>query len=217
MALPDILPAETFVDRLRIRSVKWHLQRFDELSGLASGDVLAAQMSMPKWTGDVSLGPMYHADAAQVQALVESLDGPMRSFYLYAPQLPYPQHDPDGSNLGVSMPTLHTIGANNKSLRVTGLPNGYRLTVGDFLAFEYGANPVRRAFHRVVETVQASSGGLTPLFEVRPHLRPGVVTGLAVALRKPAAKVFIMPDTFDPGTAEGLITAGMSFQVMQRP
>lgn len=217
MALPEILPAPLFVDQLKIRSVRWQLQRFDEMSGLASGDVLAAESSAPKWSGDVVLAPMYHADAAQTQALVESLDGPMRSFYLYAPQLPYPQDDPDGSKLGAAAPTIHTVGANNKSLRITGLPNGYRLTVGDFLAFDYGVNPLRRAFHRVVETAQASSGGLTPLFEVRPHLRPGVVTGLAVALSKPAAKVFIMPDTFDPGTAEGVITSGMSFQVMQRP
>lgn len=236
MALQDPLPVEAFADLMRIASVKWQLQRFDELSGLGSGDVLAAQLSAPKWTGDVALGPMYHAQAAQVQALVESLDGPMRSFMLYAPQLPYPQSDPAGEVLGsgpslsldflsnvalvrslTSDATIDGVGSDNKSMRLRGLPPGYVLTVGDFLAFDYGVNPVRRAFHRIMETVTVGTAGHTTMFEVRPHFRPGVAAGLPVVLRKPAAKVFLVPGSFDPGTASGVITSGMSFQVMQRP
>lgn len=214
MAIPDILPLNTFADILKIRSVKWHLQRFDEISGLAGGDVLASQLMQPKWTADVTLAPMTYAEAAQVQALVESLDGPMRSFYLYAPQLPGPQADTGQSLSGV---TIGSIGSNNRSMTLAGLPEGFTVTVGDFLSFDYGTNPTRRAFHRIAETRTATALGNTSMFEVRPHFRPGREAGLAVTLRKPSAKVFIMPGTFDPGVSEGLFTTGMSFQVMQRP
>lgn len=214
MALPDILPLNTFADRLKIRSVVWQLQRFDEISGLAGGDILAAQLMQPKWSGTVTLAPMYHAEAAQVQALVESLDGPMRAFYLYAPQMPNPQAY-DGHDL--SGVTIGSVGSNNRAMTLAGLPEGFTVTVGDSLAFDYGSNPTRRAFHRILETRTATALGNTSLFEVRPHFRPGVQAGLAVTLIKPAAKVFIMPGSFNPGTAEGVVTSGMSFEVMQRP
>lgn len=217
MALTFPLSLNTFADKLRIATVRWELKRWDQLSGLGSGDVLAAQLAPPRIAGTVTLAPMYHDDAAEVQALVESLDGPLNSFFLYAPQKPFPRYDPDGSKLGSTTVTIHTVGSNNKSLRLQGLPSGYVLSTGDYLAFDYGSNPTRRAFHRIVETVTADGAGLSPLFEVRPHLRPGVTTTLAVTLKKPAAKVFIMPETFDPGTARAVITEGMQFEVMQRP
>lgn len=215
MALADPLPLNVFADRLPVETVKWRLRRSDELSGLGGGQILASELAPPLWAGEVSLGAVYHDAAAQLQALVETLDGSLRSFYLYAPQLPYPQADPTGALLGAATPTIHTLDANNKAMRLTGLPAGYELTHGDFLAFDYGTPP-RRAFHRIVEDATAGGTGITPLFEVRPHLRTGVATGLAVTLMKPAAKVFIMPDSFDPGEARGMVTTGMSFQVMQR-
>lgn len=217
MALVYPLSLSAFADNLDIQSVNWRLERYDELSGLGTGEVLSAQLAPPRIVGDVKLAPMYHNAASQVQALIESLDGAISSFYLYAPQQKYPQSDPDGAILGASTVAIHTIGGDNKSLRLAGLPAGFVLTLGDYLSFDYGSNPTRRAFHRVVETVVADGAGLSPLFEIHPHLRPGAVTGLIVALKKPAAKVFIVPGSFNPGTASGLVTDGMSFQVMQRP
>ena len=217
MALTFPLSLNSFADKLRITSVQWQLKRWDQLSGVGSGDVLAAQLAPPRISGTVTIAPMYHDDAAEVQALVESLDGPMQSFFLYAPQKAYPRYDPDGSKLGASTVTIHTVGSNNKSLQLQGLPSGYVMSTGDYLAYDYSMNPVRRGFHRISETVTTPGSGISPLFEVRPHLRPGTTTGLAVTLIKPAAKVFIVPETFDPGTARPIVTEGMQFEVMQRP
>lgn len=211
------LSLNDFADKLKISTVKWELKRWDQLSGLGTGDVLAAQLAPPRIVGTVTIAPMYHADAAQVQALVESLDGPLNSFYLFAPQLPYPQSDPDGSILASSEVKIKSVGSNNKSLALKGLPASYALTVGDMMAFDYGSNPTRRAFHRIVESATADGSGDTAEFEVRPHLRPGAAADIVVTLKKPAAKVFIVPDTFDPGTAADLFTRGMQFEVMQRP
>lgn len=219
MTLIFPLATSVFADRLRIQSVKWRLERYDELSGLGSGEPLSAQLAPPRWVGDVKLTSMTHAKAAQVQALIESLDGAANEFFLYSPQSPYPQSDPEGLILGSSTVTIHSLGANNKSLRLTGLPAGYTLTLGDMFSFSYGSNPVRQALHRIVETDFASGAGLTSMFEVRPHFRPGVATAIEVALKKPVAKVIIVPGTFDAGeiSAATALTEGMSFQVMQRP
>lgn len=208
---------ENLAEKLRIKAVRWQLQRFDEMSGLGSGDMLVAELAPPRIFADVTLMPMYHDEAAEVQALLDTLDGGMNDFYLWRPQQPLPKADPDGSILGASEPVINTLGVNNKSLSLSGLPVGYVITAGDALAFDYGSSPTRRAFHTATQTVTANGLGVTPNFEVRPHFRPGVSTGIAVALIRPAAKVFIVPGSFNPGTADGLITDGMSFQVMQRP
>src|SRR5690606_29871631 len=137
------------------------------------------------------------------------------SFYLYSPMNCYPAADPGGVILDASEVTIHTIGSNNRSLRLEGLPAGYVLTAGDALAFDYGASPVRRAWHRLAETVTASGSGLTPLFDLSTHLRPGATTGLAVTLKKPAAKMFRMPGPLS--VTHTHTDAIISFQAAQRP
>lgn len=215
MALPDPLPINTFADKLKIASVKWRLQEQQEVSGMASGQILVADLAPALWTAEVVLAPMYNEEAAQVQALIESLDGSLRSFYLYAPQRPGPQYDPKGTILGSSEPKIYALESGSKELQIYGLPEDYRLTIGDFFAFNYGS-PARRAFHRILTTVTADGSGITPVLEVRPYLRTGVANDIAITLVKPAAKVGIVPGSFDPGTSDAVITSGMGFSVMQR-
>lgn len=215
MALTFPLSLNDFADRLRIVSAPFVLEEQQELSGLASGDVLAAQLAPSRWTADVTLAAERHTKARAVQALIESLSGPIQSFYLYCPTNCYPAADPGGIILGANTVTIHTIGANNKSLRLAGLPAGYALGVGDALAFDYGSNPVRRAWHRLAEPAVAAGDGITPLFDLSHHLRPGVTTGLPVTLKKPAAKMFRVPGPLSVSHSGSFST--ISFQVMQRP
>ncbi|KAB2701311.1 hypothetical protein [Brucella lupini] len=217
MALTFPLSLAAFADKLQIETVKWRLAFQQETTGLGSGEVITADLAPPRWEGDVTLGPMYHDDAAAIQALIESLGGALSSFYLYAPQKAYPVKDPTGSIMGSSAPVIASVGANNKSLSVSGLPAAYQLSVGDLFAFSYGENPVRRNMHRLVEGVTATGGGTTSVFEVAPPFRPGVTAGLALTFIKPAIKVKILPGSFDEGTAQGLITQGMAFSVYQIP
>lgn len=215
--MADPLSLADFADKLPIQSIEWQLHRWDEFSGLGSGDVLAAQLAPPRWGAKVQLAPMNYARAAEVQALIEALDGALGNFYLYAPQKTHPQDDPTGSKLGSASPKINTLPADNQSMTLKDLPAGYKLTVGDFLSYSYGSDPVRRALLRVCSTVTADAGGFTPSFKVRPHIPTGTTVNVNVTLIKPAAKVFIVPGSFSPGTSRGLFTEGMSFEVMQRP
>ena len=206
----------SLADRLKISSVRWILQEQQEFSGLGSGEFLVADLAPRFWKADVSFATMSNDDAADFQADIETLDGAINAFYLYDPRKMFPRSDPDGSILGASAVQIATLGANNKSLSLSGLPSGYVLSKGDLFHFDYGASPVRRALHRIVETVVAGEAGVSPVFEVRPHFLPGVAAGLAIKLVKPAAKMRIVPGSFDAGTgALGGITSGMSFQAMQ--
>lgn len=216
MALADPLPLASFADLLPVASVKWKLREHQEISGLGSGQILVAELAPPLWTADVVLAAMRNEDAGKVQGLIESLDGGLRSFYLYAPQRIGPQSDPDGTLLSTSTVKIYSLDVNNKEMRLYGLPPGFVLSAGDFMSFDYGSNPTRRAFHRVLNTVTADGSGITPTFEVRPHLRSGVATDIVVTLVKASAKVMIVPGSFDPGTADPVVTTGMSFSAIQR-
>ncbi|OCP04996.1 MULTISPECIES: hypothetical protein [unclassified Ensifer] len=215
MALVFPRPVAEFADKLRLSSVKFWLDGQEEFSGLGSGEFLAADLGPKIWKADVTITELRHADASEVQALIESMDGSIGTFYLYDIRKQYPRLDRGGVTLGAANPVIASIGANRKSLSVSGLPAGYVLSVGDLFHFDYGSNPARRAFHRVAEVATANGSGITNPFEIRPHLKAGAAVGQAIKLVKPAPKMKIIPGSFDPGTGENVFTSGMRFQAQQ--
>lgn len=215
MVLSFPLAASEFADKLRIQSVRWWLQEHQEASLTGGGDFLVADLAPRLWRGDVTLIRMSHDDAAAVQALVESLDGSLNAFNLYDPRKKYPRADPSGSLVSGSTPTISSLSGNSKGLAISGLPAGYALSGGDMFSFIYGSGTQRRALHRIVSPVTANGSGVASGVEVRPHFRPGVATGIELEFIKPMARVRIVPGSFEPGTARGMITEGMSFQAQQ--
>lgn len=201
MSISFPLVTNLLADRLKIESVKWILNDNQELNGLGSGELLAADLAPRLWDAEIQCGLMEHDEAAELQALFESLDGAINTMFLYDPRKSGPRRDPDGSILGAAEVTIKSVGANNKSLSLQALPAGYVLSVGDMLAFDYGTDPVRRALHRIVEAATADGSGDTVEFEVRPHFRPGVDVDLDVMLIKPSAKVKIVPGTFSSASS----------------
>jgi hypothetical protein len=215
MALTFPAPVTYIADLLRVPSRSFRLDPQQEYSGLGGGEVLAAELAPTRWTADIKTVPMDRASARVLQSRLEALDGSIRSFYLYDPWKCVPAADPGGVILGASTPAIRTIGSDNKSFSLKGLPVGYVISEGDHIAFDYGSNPTRRALHRVMETQVATAGGNTVLFEVRPHLRPGIAIDLPVTLIKPAAKMVLVPGSLSVQGESGRTV--ISFQAMQRP
>lgn len=219
MAWTYPLSLADFYDKLRVAigSPNWQLMRNDQTSGLGSGQPLSTELASPLWTLPVQLVSMGNDEADQILAMLEMLCHPGRKFFFSNPKREFPAADPTGTILGASTPALHTIAANNRQVRIGGLPNGYKLSAGDMLAFDYGpSGQKRRALHRVTETVTATSAGLTPLFEIFPHVRSGAQAGDPVFLAKPAILASVMPGSFNPGTADTVNTHGISFDIIQR-
>jgi hypothetical protein len=136
------------------------------------------------------------------------------SFYLYDPRHPGPTLDPKGTILGSSAVKINSL-PDSKSMTLKGLPAGYKLSVGDYLHFDYGT-PSRRAFHEFAEDTTADGGGVTPAFEVSPFIRPGATVDLSVTLIKPAMKCIIRPGSVEAGSTGNIVTSQLSFSVVQK-
>lgn len=216
MSLSFPYATTVLADVLRIKSCVWDVQRNDEVDGTADGRVWQAALAGPLWTADITLTDYCFAEMEQIAALIRRLDGAAESFYLYNPARQYPQADPDGSKLGANSVTIKSLGLDGTALALQGLPANYVITLADKAHSDFGDNPTRRYFFEASETVAANASGVTAEFQVFPDVPAGVGVGDAVTLIKPAAKMFIMPQSFNPGTMAGLVNSGAAFKAMQR-
>jgi hypothetical protein len=214
MAFSFPLALNVLADRLIIESVTWDISRNDELSGTGDGRVWQAELAPTLWRADVALSFGRHATIKQVAALVRKLHGAQEDFWLYDPLSKYPQSDPTGSILGASTVQVHSIGAGNKSLRLKGLPAAYQLTLADKFQIAYASS--KNFFGEISESVTADGSGVTPEFEIFPHVPSGLAVNDAVTLSKPACRMFIMPGSFSPGKAAKTLTDGAGFKAMER-
>ena len=193
MVLSFPLGTPDLADLVPIQSAHWQPMWQQETSGTGAGELLAADLGPQLWEADVTLKAVRNSEARAVKSRIEALGGARHAFYLYDPINCYPTHDPGGTILGDNEVTILAVGGDNRTLSLAGLPAGYVLA-HDMLASDYGS-PSRRALLRMVDTVTADGDGETALFEVTPALRPGIAAGQTVMLKKPAAKVKILPGT----------------------
>ena len=203
-----------FLGALRVEEVTFRLSHPQEHTRLGDGTVISASLGASLWTGTIRLAQASHPRHAQMEALIALLDQPGATFLCHDPRYLGPASDPTGAILGGRTVTIHSVASNMRELRLIGLPSGYVLSAGDMLGFQYGSNPVRHALHRIVVGGTASSGGLTPMLEVVPNLRPGVAAGLTVSLVRPACKARLLPDpTY--GSGRQALSRDASFDFIQ--
>jgi hypothetical protein len=203
-----------FLGALRVEEVTFRLSHPQEHTRLGDGTVISASLGAALWTGSIRIAQANHPRHAQMEALMALMDQPGATFLCHDPRYLGPASDPMGLILGSRTVTIHSVASTMRELRITGLPSGYVLSAGDMLGFQYGSNPVRHALHRIVVGGTASSGGLTPMLEVVPNLRPGVAAGLTVALVRPACKARLLPDpTY--GAGRQALSRGASFDFIQ--
>jgi hypothetical protein len=214
MALTYPLTTAQFLDALRVEEVTFRLSHPQEHTRLGDGTVISASLGAALWTGSIRLAQANHTLHTQMEALIGLLDQPGASFLCHDPRQSGPASDPGGVILGSATPTIHSIAANMRELRIAGLPAGYLLSPGDMLGFQYGTDPVRHALHRIVVGATASGSGLTPMLEVVPTLRSGAAAGLSVSLIRPACKARLLPDP-GYGTGRQALSRGASFDFIQ--
>ena len=75
MAITFPLARSVFADRLKIAAFRWQLIPFVETSGTALGQIIVNEIAPRRWRADVELARMPHAEAADVQALIDAIDG----------------------------------------------------------------------------------------------------------------------------------------------
>lgn len=222
MALEFPLSAADFLDRLPVREVRFDLFRPQAITGLAGGEILRAALAPAYWRGSVALAPMAKRQAAEVQALLHWLEDQGGAFHVHKPHQIGPAADPLGAGLAGFSPLLEAVAGDPRQVKVGGLPQGYEISAGDFLAFDYDVGATtRRALHQVVRGAPANvASGLsdytqTGFLHVTPHLRPPYATGGAVALVKPSALAVLVPGSVSAGITSHNVTSGMSFEFRQ--
>lgn len=211
MAIHFPMPKEFFAG-LKIRSSSFQLPEAMQMSGkTAGGSILTAGSGARLWQGNVELVPMLYAEAEAIRTKLSILREPGRFLFV----TPFPVREPADSMPILSPVTLSVISSNNREIRLSGLPNGFVLRAGEPLSFQYGANPSRYAFHRIVSDQVVSGATQTPAIEVTPPIRPGATVGVPVILRRPFFKALIVPGSFKPGTEQGRFVTGISFDIQQ--
>jgi len=171
-----------------------------EQSRQANGRTIVKDFGSPLWKLTAVASSLTINQLDHWRARLDALEGGQKTFLGYAKSRTRPI-----AHLGTSIlpaGVLHTINANRKAIRVSGLP-GITLSVGDMISIN------GRDVHRVMEAA-AAVAGLTPLFEIRPHLWSDVFTGVPVTIDRPSCPMVIMPGSItssaDPQNGRGTVT-----------
>ena len=202
----------TLFPALKVAASKFSLSVNYTQGVTRGGEVIRVGVGARLWAGTVSVAPAYYHQLAALEALLAESDAAGRFILAYDARFDGPRLDPTGAILGAATPTIHTLDADSRRMRVTGLPAGYQLRTGDYIGWQYGSGPVRYALHRLTSDADASGAGLTPLFSVVPHIRPGAAVGAAVSLVRPVCKCVISADY---GAGSRLISQGPQITLTQ--
>lgn len=163
-----------------------------EQSRTAGGVTYVKDLGDPLWTLKAQSRRLSPNVLDHWRARLKALEGGLYTFLGYSLSRVYPIAYPRGSWPtggafdGVSA-SLASINGNRKAIAVDDLPAGFTFRVGDYLA-------IGTDLHQVLEDATASGAGLTPQFEVRPHIWPGVVAGGDdVSVYRPACIMQMVP------------------------
>ena len=200
-------------------STEFDLLSRDELSRTAGGVTIQKNLGSPLWQGSYITRSLSPNQLDEWRARLNALENGQQRFKGYSLSRCYPIAYPNGSWPtggdfdGVSA-TVYAIGSENKSLRVDLLPEGFEWRVGDMLQIKRGST-ARRDLHRVMEAATASGGGITPEFEVRPHLWPGVAIDDLVSVLRPWCPMMIVPGSVSSSADLQTGRGSVSFQAIE--
>ncbi|MGQ3674248.1 hypothetical protein ACT6QH_01925 [Xanthobacter sp. TB0139] len=193
------------------------LQRALSVNTLASGAVQAAETGAALWRFQVQTEPLRWSGRRALNAWYGALAG-TRQILAYDWVGSYPQAygagvldltRAGGGSFGNGLAVLGAVTAT--TIELTSLSAGYEARAGDRLSFAWAGV---RAYHEIVETVQASAAGaVTVTVEPEVRLLPAPEAGAEVALVRPACVMMIVPDTWQ--CEEGGALGSASFEAVQ--
>jgi len=189
----------------------------DETSGQAGGQIRLKSLRAPLWTLRASTRDLLPNELRQWKARLAALENGKKTFWGYDLTAFFPIAYPNGSWPTGSTFTGETAAISAVTsmiaLRLKSLPAGFKISVGDHIAFAYGSGP-SYALHQAMEAVVADSSGVTPAFEVRPPIRQGAAINNVVKVKRPACLMMIVPGSVS--TPANLNARGpISFEAVQ--
>jgi hypothetical protein len=198
----------SFFDEFPGWTTEFNLLWRQEQSRTAGGMTVVKDLGSPLWQMTAQSKSLKPNELDYWRARLTSLENGLKTFRAFPKSRCFPVAYPNGS-----WPTgedfdgvaeLTTINANRKSISLHDLPEGYLVSIGDYI--QIGTNDL----HMVMQPAIADATGYTGQFEVRPHLWPGVTAPVAATLVKPSCVMAIVPGsvstTAELATGRGSIT-----------
>lgn len=191
-----------------------------EITPLRSGDQVAADLGPTLWRAKYQAINLTEEEAGNARAAYDTLLS-LNYFWGYDKVRAYPLAYAVSQFAGLTVGgspfdgtcTLTTVASDNLTATLATLPIGFTFSRGDYVAFGYDSG--RQALHRVSLGGTADGSGVAAV-ELRPFVRPGWSTGATVSLINPAAKMLIVPDSFDEQLqARSPVFASVSFEALQ--
>lgn len=212
MAITSPVSLALFADTFCVSGFTFYPPQQKQISQTAAGEIIQGTIGPALWRGSMQLYGMRNADARGMRAKLSVLERADATFLLSDPHYKGPRADPGGVILGSAAVKIASVAVNNRDVSLTGLPSKYKLSAGDYLSFQRSGG--RYSFHQIVSDGTATTTG-TLTIEVTPQVRPGVPANVAVNLKAPVLKAFIMPSGVNPGTIGLVASSGLSFDWQQ--
>lgn len=188
-----------------------------EITPLRSGRQISKDVGPTLWRPKFSSTQLDPARAGEVRAWHDTLLS-VEEFYAYDVMRQYPLAYAGGwGSLLVDGSPFNGTGkiadveSNNREIDLEDLPNGFVLSPGDYLSFDYSTD--LRALHRVSAAATANGSGEVTV-EVRPHIRPGWEDGAVVSFYRASCRAIILPGTYSEQTEAPDFTT-ISFEAIQ--
>jgi len=150
-----------------------------------------------------------------LEAILNSLEDGIFTFYAGDLRRQYPREYPTG--VFADTAKIQTVGGNYKSLVINSAPANFKISRGDYFHFNF-TDPVTsdpiRYLGQVMETVTCNGSGVSPSFEVRPHLNTSDISGQALVFKKPTG-VFKLVNGSVKVTQVDVMKSTVSFSAYQ--
>jgi len=181
-AFPEPLPFKALTFRLSYDDA--------QLRSPTRGGQQVVNIAPPQWTMAYETPPLRQAAAEEWEAWVDSLAGGARLFKAVQPLKRFARAYPGGYGgltraIGGAFDgtaLLDSIVDTRDGLRITELPSGFKLQVGDLVSFPFP--PDGQSLHRITEGGTASALGALDI-KVAPTIPYAAVAGVNVQLADP--------------------------------
>ncbi len=205
------LSLEEWWGRLPISRLSFSLPPSAEVTVTAGGEVTVSELGARLWVADIVLWARSAFEAPEIQSNLRRLLVPGASALV----TPLPHTSPRLDRFGIvdaSAVTIAGISADRHSVSLSGLPDGYTLSQGDYLSIDAGGAP---HLHQLLGFATADAGGSTDMIGVVPQIRASVAPGAAVTLVNPTMKAVIDPSSVSEGQMTRARAEGISFRLVQ--
>lgn len=198
-----------FFDSLKVDSYTFELNENLISSRDGSGQLLVSSLGPRLWNGTVNLSAVSLDEYRRVKALLQTIQKPENSFFIYDIKGQKPQKFVTGDV--ISNVKLASVTVSGYSVSLIGLPANYVLSAGDYISLVKSGI---RLLYQLSADATADATGAATVSLVNP-ITAGIAANSVVLLNKPQVTARYVPNSLNLGVIGKTHVEGMSFDWVQ--